>query len=340
MKKKLVVIVAMLGWSFAFSAAAQAEVVIEWVTVGDAGNPDDIHGDCYGAVDYEYQISKYEVTNEQYIEFLNAVAETDTYGLYNVGMSGEFCGIDRDGDPGSYTYAVNGGDANWNAKPVGYVSWYDVLRFANWIHNGQPTGEQDASTTEDGAYDMSLGSAVTRKAGARVFLCNEDEWYKAAFYKGGGTDAGYWDYATQSDAIPVSEAPPGGGNSANYYDGGFAVGEPYLFSDVGAYTGSDGAYGTFDQNGNSSEWNETLIGTNRGVRGGSFLDVGTILPASSRLSTDPLNEFGDVGFRLGSPVVLEPIPAVSEWGIAVMMLFILAAGTIVFRRCRTTIAAT
>ena len=41
--------------------------------------------------------------------------------------------------------------------PVGYVGWYDVLRFANWMHNGQPTGVRDPSTTKDGVYDMSLG---------------------------------------------------------------------------------------------------------------------------------------------------------------------------------------
>ena len=36
-----------------------------------------------GAVDYAYNIGTYEVTNAQYVEFLNAVAKTDGYGLYN-----------------------------------------------------------------------------------------------------------------------------------------------------------------------------------------------------------------------------------------------------------------
>jgi hypothetical protein len=60
--------------------------------------------------------------------------------------------------------------------PVNFVSWYDCLRFANWLHNGQPTGAQDSTTTEDGAYDLSLGSSVVRKAGATAFLTSEDEW--------------------------------------------------------------------------------------------------------------------------------------------------------------------
>ncbi len=46
--------------------------------------------------------------------------------------------------------------------PVNVVSFYDSRRFANWLDNGQPTGAQDSTTTEDGAYDMSFGSSVVR----------------------------------------------------------------------------------------------------------------------------------------------------------------------------------
>jgi len=64
------------------SVAEAAVVEMEWVTVGDAGNAADDTG--YGAVDYVYRIGKYEVTNSQYCEFLNAVADVcDLYGLYN-----------------------------------------------------------------------------------------------------------------------------------------------------------------------------------------------------------------------------------------------------------------
>lgn len=43
-------------------------------------------------------------------------------------------------------------------------------------------------------------------ANARYWVPSENEWYKAAFYKGGGTDAGYWAYPTQSD-LPPTNAP-------------------------------------------------------------------------------------------------------------------------------------
>jgi hypothetical protein len=79
--------------------------------VGDPGNACDTQPQgCFGAVSYEYRISKYETTNAQYAEFLNAVADTDAYGLYNPQMdspgSGYHGGITRSGTPGSYTYSA------------------------------------------------------------------------------------------------------------------------------------------------------------------------------------------------------------------------------------------
>ena len=37
----------------------------------------------YGSVPYTFQMGKYDVTTGQYTAFLNAVAKTDPYGLYN-----------------------------------------------------------------------------------------------------------------------------------------------------------------------------------------------------------------------------------------------------------------
>jgi formylglycine-generating enzyme required for sulfatase activity len=68
-----------------FALPAHA-VTMEWVEVGDPGNdPDTAVMTCcgsstgttgYGSVPYTYWIGKYEVTNAQYAEFLNAVAAT------------------------------------------------------------------------------------------------------------------------------------------------------------------------------------------------------------------------------------------------------------------------
>jgi formylglycine-generating enzyme required for sulfatase activity len=192
---------------------------MDWVAVGNVGNADDSTG--YGGVSDVYQIGTYEVTAGQYTEFLNSVAATDTHGLYNTSMwsSSHGCKIQRSGSSSSYSYSVAADRAD---RPVNYVGWYDSLRFANWLHNGQGAGD-----TEDGAYDMS-GSMV-RKAGAQVWLPSEDEWYKAAYHKkDGGVAGNYFDYPTSSDSAPgndISEAT-NPGNNANFYDSGYVIGSP------------------------------------------------------------------------------------------------------------------
>ncbi|UCC32390.1 MAG: SUMF1/EgtB/PvdO family nonheme iron enzyme, partial [Phycisphaerales bacterium] len=284
--------------ALACGSAAQA-VDIQTVSVGNPGNPDDTHGDGYGGVDYEYRIGTFEVTAGQYTAFLNAVAETDTYGLYNTDMSWG-CGIQRSGLSGSYAYSVA---IDWGDRPVTHVSWGDAARFANWLHNGQPTGTQDFGTTEDGSYLLAGAMtdtqllAVTRKLNATWVIPSEDEWYKAAYHYNDGVTGSYWDYPTESNAVPTGELPPGTdmvNGSANY---DWAVGGT---TDVGAYTAkpSDSAYGTFDQGGNMFEWNEAVIGgLNRGARGGSYnYPYGSML-AGIRASFSPTSEH-IVGFRV------------------------------------------
>ena len=69
----------------ASAVAAQAAVTIETVPVGNTGNTADTRYDStgFGAVNYAYNIGKYEVTAGQYTAFLNAVGGVDTYALYN-----------------------------------------------------------------------------------------------------------------------------------------------------------------------------------------------------------------------------------------------------------------
>src|SRR4051812_26574092 len=64
--------------------AASATITIETVPVGDVGNPNDpATGSLRGRVSYAYNVGTTEVTVGQYTAFLNAVASTDTYQLYN-----------------------------------------------------------------------------------------------------------------------------------------------------------------------------------------------------------------------------------------------------------------
>ena len=302
------------------SVCYSKDVSLDWVFVGDAGNQGELSGsgaDGYGEdricgqVEYEYYIGRCEVTNGQYTDFLNAVGANDPYGLYDSRMGGEVGGIERQGSYGDYIYRPKSNDPGWSTKPVNFVSWYDCLRFANWLHNDLAAGPCDESTTEDGAYNLSLGAEVVRREGARYFLASEDEWYKAAYYKGGGMDSGYWDYPTKSDIAPANDPPPmppypaGSENMANYYDSGFTVGPPWYVTDVGSYVLSVSNYGTHDQAGNLWEWNEAVISDlYRGCRGGAWSDSQRNLHANYRgVVYAPLDYAAkDIGFRLAKPV--------------------------------------
>lgn len=63
-------------------------------------------------------------------------------GLFNANMSG----IVRSGVAGSFSYQIVTGRQQ---MPVDLVSWYDAIRFANWLNNGQAAGD-----TEAGAYTL------------------------------------------------------------------------------------------------------------------------------------------------------------------------------------------
>jgi len=82
---------------------------LEFVTVGNPGNAGDTTG--YGSVPYTYQMGKYDVTVGQYTAFLNAVAKTDTYGLYHSSMAAAFptIKITQSGGEGYYSYSATGG---------------------------------------------------------------------------------------------------------------------------------------------------------------------------------------------------------------------------------------
>ena len=325
---------ALLG-SLAVSTHA---VTIDMVPVGNPGNANDpATGNLYGGVAYDYQIGKYDVTIGQYTEFLNAVAKTDTYSLYNayMGTDQNSRGISRTGVSGSYSYSVIGPDGvvkrqSGPNRPITFVSWFDSARFANWLANGQPTGAQTNATTENGAYNLNgatSGNAPARNvtnpntgATPTYVIPTENEWYKVAYYSpvlNSGL-GGYYTYATQSNATPGNVIGRGA-NQANHYNGAFSVTQSGVFpasqnylTDVGAFTNSASFYGTFDQSGNVYQWNDLdgLPGSSRGLRGGSWYDSAVYLSSSGRSTLAPSYEDSTFGFRLASPV---PVPEPSAW---------------------------
>lgn len=276
------------------TCSAARAIDIETVLIGNTGNVADARfmNDgtcCYGSVAYEYRIGKYEVTNDEYAAFLNAVASSNTHQLYEVFMaSTPQGGIVQSGGVPNYTYAAK---PNMGNKPVQYVRPVNAMRFANWLHNGQPSGGETTATTEDGAYNLTGSSLpLTKNASATWFLPSANEWYKAAYYDprdaGSGGPPGnshYWLYATGTLAQPTAATADAVGNianpglnTANYnqaanWNGSATFGNVTTVGSAGPLSAS--YYGTFDQAGNASEINDdvTAFGPNtRTTRGGSY----------------------------------------------------------------------
>ncbi|HUG26027.1 formylglycine-generating enzyme family protein [Piscinibacter sp.] len=271
----------------------------EWKRIDHAGNVSDVKTGR-GCVPYAYEISRTEITNAEYADFLNAVAaDHDRSGLYvddmGTGVAGGLIRLDRNG---RHVYEPKPG---FDHRPVTYLSWFSLARYANWLHYGRPSGSQVIGVTEGdrqrGAYDTSAfashrrdGSGVgisrhtfSRNERAKYFIPSDDEWYKAAYHDPDRPGwRKYWNYPTRSDVAPSNTRSQG----ANFQRETLGEGPPHYVSEAGAYRGSS-YYGVHDLGGNVWEWLEdwrSLGGgtcwrcdiPTKGLRGGSFnyIEVG------------------------------------------------------------------
>lgn len=270
---------------------------IEFVTIGSPGNRPDDTG--YGAVGYEYRISKYEMSRLN-IQLYNALSEGPELTLQDQSST----------------------NSNGPNRPATGVSWNEAARFVNWLNTstGNPPAYKftgiganeniELWNSDESGYDPNNRF---RNSDAQYFLPSEDEWYKAAYYD--PARRRYWDYATGSDARPVSVM---GGTSPGtaVYDLEPNVGlGPANVHNAGGLS----PYGTMAQTGNILEFCETAFdeinddpGDGRVLLGGHFHDSWENTLSSHRWMNLPPDlephATNRIGFRVASKALTPQQP--------------------------------
>ncbi len=303
---------------------------IEFTSVGDINNAADEITNL-GAVGAPYQIGKYPITAAQWAVFLNAVASReDPHGLYNPRMSDDphvaSLEYSRKND-GSYHYRPITGR---ELLPITYVSYQSALRFCNWYQNHQPSeqyeGHDAIVSTEYGAYyflSTEEEERVYLSEDALYCLPTEDQWFKAAYYQGGGLYGHYWLYPTQH------ETPPNHGDPSNMIDDGEVpysnietTDEINLLKPVNFFDQTQGAYGNRDMGSSVVEWMMNLeknhfqefLPLARGSSWASFSSEAAKRTAPAQKYQSIAEALGDdhTGFRIVRTLLekeLTPLPA-------------------------------
>ena len=283
------------------------EFTIDFVNIGNTGNA--AGTTSYGAVPYDYRAGVNEISQD-------AITKATASGMANV-TAGPWSG----------------------SQPAANIDWYEAAAFVNFLNTS--SGKTAAYDLSWSGTDWSMalwsseqawtagGTNLYRNKDAFYFLPSENEWYKAAYYKGGGTNAGYWLYPTASSSEPTSVTSGTSAGTAVYRNNN-PDSAPAIVNSAGGLS----PYGTMGQGGNVWEWNESALdGTNssssefRVFRGGNWGSAAGNLRPSSRESDDPLQQGVYLGFRVAS------VPEPSTYALLLMT----GAGWLLWKRRKASL---
>lgn len=294
----------------------------DWVTIGDPGNIgyDRPHPNNrilgWGAVAYEYRITRTEVTTAQWAEFLNAVFRRSVPLPLDI-ETPIISGIEADPNyhgPG-VGFRVSPSIPNAAMLPATGMEWRTCAILCNWLHNGKRT-EPWAFTS--GVYDTrTFGYRITdsgitvftdqetHSPGALYWIPSVHEWLKAAAYdpnKFGPGAGGWWEMPNRSD-IPLLHAPPETGDANVCFE---LPNEAQFRIPLRAYGHITSFYGLFDLAGASQEFTETAFlgfaGRYRGALGSQWNHSWCPTDEVYRLSGwFPTDSDTAMGLRLASP---------------------------------------
>jgi formylglycine-generating enzyme required for sulfatase activity len=194
-------------------------------------------------------------------------------------------------------------------QPAAFIDWFEAAAFVNFLNTDRGFTRAYDLSWDGNNWSMNLwtsaeawqmgGENLYRNKDAFYFLPSENEWYKAAYYQGGGTNAGYWNYPTQENTAPVAVASGILAGTA-VYDGQSAPAGVFA-------NGGLSAYGIRGMGGNAAEWTESAwdglnnsSNEDRTVRGGDWFGAADQLGSSYRDINAPLYESDFIGIRVAS----------------------------------------
>ena len=224
-----------------------------------------------GNLDVPFYIGKYEVTNKEYVMFLNDGNVKKEFDPNWIDIKDdEYCGI-KELSPGNFMVK-----AGYETRPVVYVSWDGAIAYCNWL------------SKEEGLSPAYKGSKVDLlKNGYR--LPDKDEWEYA--YKAGKSTNFYWGDKPDLDYCWCKENSGG-----NHHE-------------VGQKKPND--FGLYDIAGNAGEWCSGTRGEKsyHWCTGGSFLSPSDDWNLSWRQAGGYKSNFKSnyIGFR----IVKSNIPSVA-----------------------------
>lgn len=213
-----------------------------------------------GRVNHIYKISSYEITNSQYLYFLNNIDPsgqniTDYY--VNNSYTSPSKGIVVENN--LYQLVSN----NFANAPVVYISYLNAIRFINWLHNGAPSYSAMSAiaiansetidnvisrTISGGAYQINDAQGqitIIKNKDQKYWLPSLNEWHKAAYYRPGilSEDSNISAVTIKSDAPKELSA----GNLASITIGGATYTDSLV---VGTYRNDQNLFKTETDNNN------------------------------------------------------------------------------------------
>ncbi len=284
--------------------------------------------------DYLYRVGRYEVTNSDFVRFLNDTLENSTEPraayldhdttaktlrltgdatlLFDAAVGGAIDFVDG-------AYIIQSGK---KLLPVVGVSWYGAVKYCNWMTLNQQMDSPDQRIYTEGPTAGDFDSLdppdqVVARRGFRLLMDGDsstaaayNEWYKAAAWNDGTeSNAAYGfgrDTLADADANFRESGDPNepGLTAVGFYNGVNALADGITLTNL-----NGNAYSLFDMTGNVAEWSHNVgrVGTERAIRGGHFdsASASSSLRNDTRGSLPATATLSFVGFRVSQTI--EPV---------------------------------